>query len=206
MYPVLVSLDPPPGKGWNWALELVKKLKDKVWGFKVGWPLIIEGKENLEKIDSRIVLDLKLADIGYTMRNVISRLRGDAVIAHAFVGYQTALEILREETAKRDMELYLVVSMSHRGSKEFIDRHVKEFIKLAYLVADGVVAPATRLDVLRLVRRYWPKTIISPGIGAQGAPPCSALRAGADLEIVGRALTRSDDPLGFLESYYAQCS
>lgn len=206
MYPVLVSLDPPPGKGWEWALELVEKLKDLVWGFKVGWPLILEGKDNLEKIDSRVVLDLKLADIGYTMRNIISRLRGDAVIAHSFVGYKTALDILKEETVKRDMELYLVISMSHKGSREFIDRHIKEFIRLAYIVADGVIAPATRPNVLRLVRRYWPKKILSPGIGAQGAPPCSALKLGADVEIVGRAVTRSDDPISFLKSNYSQCS
>ena len=206
MYPVLVSLDPPPGKGWDWALKLVEELKDLVWGFKVGWPLILEGKDNLEKIDSRVVLDLKLADIGYTMRNIISRLSGDAVIAHSFVGYKTALDILKEETAKRDMELYLVISMSHKGSKEFVDRHVKEFIRLAYIVADGVIAPATRPNVLRLARRYWPKKILSPGIGAQGAPPCSALKLGADIEIVGRALTRSDDPISFLDSNYSQCS
>jgi len=36
--------------------------------------------------------------------------------------------------------------------------------------------------------------IISPGVGAQGAPFGSAIRAGADYEIVGRAIYASQDP------------
>ena len=206
MYPVLVSLDPPPGKGWEWAMSLVDVLKGRVWGFKVGWPLLLEGKEQLKNIGARVVLDLKLADIGYTMRNIVRRLEGNAVIAHAFVGYEKALDMLKEELEKRDMELYLVISMSHPGSKEYIDKHVKEFIRLAYLVADGLVAPATRPEMIRLARRYWSKKILSPGVGAQGARPCSAIREGADIEIVGRALTRSNDPIRFLEENYSECS
>jgi len=36
-------------------------------------------------------------------------------------------------------------------------------------------------------------------VGVQGAPPASALRAGADFEIIGRSVVLAEDPLGELE-------
>ena len=197
-YPVIVALDPPPNKGWEWALEIARRLKGRVKAFKVGWPLLLEGNRVGElKEFGEVIADLKLADIGYTMVNVVKRVGADAYIAHAFVG-RDALRELREEVKR----LYLVVSMSHEGSREFIDLHWREFVLEAYELADGIVAPATRPKVIEKIRRIWPREIISPGIGAQGAHPCSAIRAGADYEIVGRSLTRARDPLEFLEAHY----
>ena len=37
--------------------------------------------------------------------------------------------------------------------------------------------------------------IISPGIGAQGASPGDALKAGADFEIIGRMIIKAEDPV-----------
>ncbi|UXD21319.1 orotidine 5'-phosphate decarboxylase [Ignicoccus pacificus DSM 13166] len=202
MYPVIIALDPPPGKGWEWAFDIASKLKGKVKAFKVGWPLLLEGNRVEElKEYGPVIADLKLADIGATMIKVVKRVEADAFIAHAFVGYEGALKELREELEGK--KLYLVASMSHPGSVHFIDKHWREFLLLAYLVADGLVAPATRTSVLREIRKYWSKEIISPGIGAQGARPCEALRAGADYEIVGRSVTLSEDPAKTLEEMYS---
>jgi len=202
MYPVIVALDPREGEGWDWALEIAKQLKDKVIAFKVGWPLLLEGNkvEELKKY-GHVIADLKLADIGATMKNIVKRINADSFIAHPFVGWRGAIDELREEL--KGKKLYLVISMSHSGSVEFLDKHWREFLLLAYRSADGIVAPATRPEVIRRARAYWPKEIISPGVGVQGAEPCSALRNGADTEIVGRAVTRSKDPLKRLEELYA---
>ncbi len=202
MLPVIVALDPPENEGWEWALKIAKELEGLVKAFKVGWPLLLEGNRVDElKEYGEVVADLKLADIGATMVNVVKRINADAFIAHAFVGRRGALDELR--AALTGKKLYLVASMSHPGSTEFIDRHYKEFVVMAYSVADGLVAPATRTDVLRKIRSIWPKEIISPGVGTQGAKPCSALRSGADYEIVGRSVTRSEDPAKKLKEMYS---
>lgn len=202
MYPVIVALDPPKGKGWKWTLSVAEKLSGKVKAFKVGWPLLLEGNRVGELREfGEVIADLKLADIGATMVNVVERVDADAFIAHAFVGYRGALEELKESL--RDRKLYLVASMSHPGSREFIDLHYREFVLKAYLLADGLVAPATRIEVLKRIRSMWPKEIISPGVGAQGAKPCTALRAGANYEIVGRAVTRAEDPERALKELYS---
>ena len=87
--------------------------------------------------------------------------------------------------------------MSHKGSESIIDKALPDIINEAIsLDPDGIIAPATRPTVLAEVRRTIPRDmlIISPGVGAQGAPFGSAIRAGADYEIVGRAIYASQDP------------
>ncbi|MEM0371358.1 MAG: orotidine 5'-phosphate decarboxylase / HUMPS family protein, partial [Ignisphaera sp.] len=117
----------------------------------------------------------------------------NAIIAHAFVGYEKGIDVLAKICEKEGIKLILVVSMSHEGSKEFIDRHIDEFIDIAERVGSwGVVAPATRPNVIQFIRSRVGSKIVSPGVGVQGAEPGTALCAGADYEIVGRAITYSD--------------
>ncbi len=207
MLPVLLSLDPPPGEGWEWALRIAEETKDLVAGFKIGWPLLLEGKERLRELKEKgfVVADLKLADISFTMINIVRRIDADAFIAHAFVGRRRGLRELKEELEKEGKELYVVVAMSHSGADEGVNKHWRENVLIAYEVADGVVAPATKPELLKAVRRVWPRKLLTPGVGVQGAKPCSALELGADLEIVGRAVTRSENPRDRLISLYSSC-
>jgi orotidine-5'-phosphate decarboxylase len=88
--------------------------------------------------------------------------------------------------------------MSHKGSAEFIDRHVEEFSELARKVgAWGIIAPATRPNVLKRIRAFVGNNIkiLAPGIGTQGAEPGTAICNGADYEIVGRAITHTENVL-----------
>ncbi|ABU82534.1 orotidine 5'-phosphate decarboxylase / HUMPS family protein [Ignicoccus hospitalis] len=205
--PVVISLDPPKDKGWDWALGIAEEMKDLVVAFKVGWPLLLEGKEKLGTLREMapVVLDLKLADISFTMINIIRRLEFDAVIAHAFVGREKALRELREELNKQDKELYLVVAMSHKGADELLNRMWRENVLIAYELADGIVAPATRPELLVKIRKVWPRKVLSPGVGVQGARPCSAVKLGADAEIIGRTVTRNPSPREYLLRLYSGC-
>jgi len=66
--------------------------------------------------------------------------------------------------------------------------------------ADGVVAPATRPDRIRLIRSIvGSRIIISPGVGIQGGSPRDAWDAGADYLIIGRSVTSSENPVNSLK-------
>ncbi|MEM1532794.1 MAG: orotidine-5'-phosphate decarboxylase [Desulfurococcaceae archaeon] len=203
---LIVALDPlQKGDVINWGREVIYGVRRLVAGFKIGVPLLTKaGINGCKKIfydySGLLIADLKLADIGDIMASVVrdlSEVGVNAVIAHAFVGRSGALDKLMEECEKLDVKLILVVSMSHKGSEEFIDRHLEEFMELTLsLNAWGVVAPATRPNIVRRVRELGGNRIkiLSPGIGVQGAQPGTAICAGADYEIVGRTIVASSSP------------
>jgi len=203
---LVVALDPSrrEKKGKDPRL-LVESIDEYVDAYKVGIPFLLKhgkrGIRELRRVTGKpIIADLKLADIGDVMSKTVMHLAGTGVskvIAHAFIGYRDGIEVLSKTTRSLGMDLILVVSMSHRGSEEFIDRHLEELLWLALRVrAEGVVAPATRPSVIKYIRESVGDQlkIYSPGIGVQGAEPGSALCAGADYEIVGRLITDSDNP------------
>lgn len=203
---LVIALDPPFGPNIEMTGEkIVNSLNPVVSGFKIGLPYILEhGLEHVRRLreitDKELIADLKLADIGYVMSIVADKLATigfDSVIAHGFVGVNGALRELKSTCDKLGLKLILVVSMSHPGSSEYIDRHLDELVNNAiYLDVHGVVAPATRPEVISRVRELVRDEIkiYSPGIGAQGAEPGVAICAGADYEIVGRLITNSPNP------------
>lgn len=208
---IIVAMDPSRDLRsreslYNWINRVVDDTRDLVYGYKVGLPLLLSGGvESFEYIKKRsggkfLIADLKLADIGDIMTISINYLREvgvDGVIAHVFIGYEDALDKLSRVLRENGMKLILVVSMSHRGSTQFIDKHIDEFIEVAVKCeAWGVVAPATRPEVISYVRSRLGGgvKILSPGIGAQGASPGSAICSGADYEIIGRLITHSENP------------
>ena len=211
MSKVVIALDPPPkAEIEKWVRERVDYLDELVSSFKVGLPLLLRTgvhrlRDLLSASSKPLIADLKLPDIGDIMTYVVEALADagvSAVISHAFVGRRGALDVLVRKSEELGVKPILVVSMSHPGSTEFIDKHLSEFVNLALeLRVWGVVAPATRGEVISRVRELAGKElkIFSPGIGAQGAEPGSAICYGADYEIVGRAVTNSPNPREALE-------
>lgn len=200
---LIVALDPPLNVDTKlWIFQRYEAVKDVVQGFKIGLPAIIRyGLENVASIfkgyEGLLIADLKLADIGDIMAFVVKQLKSygfNAVIAHSFIGLKQGLEILVKTCEEEGLRLILIASMSHEGSREFIDKHLDEFIRLAKdLGSWGIVAPATRPQIIKYIRDEVGLSIkiLSPGVGAQGAAPGDALCAGADYEIVGRVITHS---------------
>ncbi len=204
---VVVALDPPEGVNpLDWVRRRYVVLKDLADGFKVGLPLILRvGLERLNEVfkeyDGLLIADLKLADVGDIMVNVLeglSKTRVNGVIAHAFVGYEDGVSKLALKSKELGIKLITVVSMSHKGSLEFIDKHLNDLVELSVKAgAWGVIAPATRPEVIKRVRSLVGSKlkILAPGVGFQGALPGVAICAGADYEIVGRAVTLAENPL-----------
>jgi orotidine-5'-phosphate decarboxylase len=183
------------------ALELTSVLKDRVDYVKVGYPLILAVGLSVVGEISRIapvIADLKIADIPNTNTLICEQVleAGAAgIIAHAFVGRDSlsaCVDVARECGAL----VFAVTEMSHPGAEELMGPAAEGLARMAAdCGVDGVVAPATRPERIRLIRSIvGDRAIISPGVGVQGGSPSAALKAGADSLIVGRSITESPNP------------
>ncbi len=203
---ILVAIDDPSLPSSK-VRGLIDGLKSMIAGFKIGVPYILGvGLSEVAEIikdhkDTYFLADLKLADIDAIMK-LTAKLARDAgfngIIAHGFIGYEGGLAGLSSYCSELGLDLYVVTSMSHPGSSEIYDKVLDDVLGVVKRIkATGVVAPATRPSIIRYIRNYIGMNyiIISPGVGAQGAEPGSAICSGADFEIVGRAITSSVNPV-----------
>ncbi|HLI45562.1 MAG TPA: orotidine 5'-phosphate decarboxylase / HUMPS family protein [Geobacterales bacterium] len=190
---IILAIDDP-----DFSPELISKFKSYVVGLKIGILPIIYSSDNIVNIckqylsDYVLIADMKIADIPYISRRIGSRVKSmgfDAVIAHAFVG----ADVLKE--LKEEIDTIGVVCMTNEGSL-LLNQNYRSLVEICNeLELAGLVAPATKPEILRDVRKMSKLPIFSPGIGAQGMPYGSALKNGADFEIIGRAILKSKDPL-----------
>jgi len=185
------------------ALSLAASLRPYFDAIKIGYPLILAaGMGVVKEIASiaPVIADLKVADIPNTNRLICQaafQAGASGVIAQAFPGKDSLLACA-ESAAEHGGDLYVVTEMSHPGAETFMAPQAERMARLAAEVgAAGVVAPATRPERIRLIRSIiGERTIISPGVGAQGGSARAALEAGADYIIVGRSIYGAGDPEG----------
>ena len=93
-------------------------------------------------------------------------------------------------------ECFVVAEMSHPGATEFFHGCTAE--KIAGLAvacgADGIIAPATRPERVKILRSFaGTLKILSPGVGAQGGD-ADEIAEMVDGIIVGRAIYEAADP------------
>lgn len=178
-------------------VRIVEEVEEYIVGVKVGLPLVLRwGLEEVESLSEGfrenlyLLCDFKLADIPAIVieeLKLIRRLGFDGAIVHLFQG--GVEEVARSQGRP---EIFGLVAMTHEGSR-LIDQYFRELAEVALRAGfEGCVVPATKPHIIRAVRELAPnKLLLSPGVGAQGAPFGSAIAAGADFEIVGRAITAS---------------
>jgi orotidine-5'-phosphate decarboxylase len=188
------------------ALSLARSLESYFDAVKVGYPLILsEGIGIIKEISAfcPVIADLKIADIPNTNRMICeAALKAGAkgIIAHAFPGIDS-LKACVEAASSYDAQVFAVTEMSHPGAMDFMAPLAEKLARLAVDAgADGVVAPATRPERIKLIRSIvGSKMIISPGVGVQGGSAKDAWDAGADYLIIGRSVTSSENPTASLK-------
>ncbi|RQW81328.1 MAG: orotidine-5'-phosphate decarboxylase [Methanothrix sp.] len=184
------------------AVSLAEQLSTYFDAIKIGYPLILSAGIGIVKeisAYSSVITDLKIADIPNTNHLICEAALGagaSGVIAHAFPG-KDSLEACAASTAVYGADLFVVTEMSHPGAELFMAPLAEQMAHLAVDVgAAGVVAPATRPERIKKIRSIiGNKTIISPGVGAQGGSASKSLEAGADYLIVGRSVYGAEDPV-----------
>ena len=157
-------------------------------------------------------MDAKINDIGNTNRTIAEyyyKAGFDAVIASPFVGWDEGMQPVFEIAHKMNRGVILLVYMSHKGAVEGYGQTVQDpatgklvpqykvFAEKALKWnADGAVVGATYPEKIREISAILKNkvSIYSPGVGAQGGDAETAVRAGADYLIVGRAIVEAESP------------
>lgn len=200
------------------ALRLVDRLGDEVLWYKVGMELFYaEGRVLLDELAGRgrrTFLDLKLHDIPNTMAMALrslSRLPAELITIHVPAGPE-ALRACREEIehavelGRPAAGLLGVTRLTSLPPPDPSDpwRDVEELAGVAARAGlFGWIAPVEAGPRLRAAHGDGP-ALVCPGIrlpeqGKQDqvavGTPEAARRGGADWIVVGRPITRADDPV-----------
>jgi orotidine-5'-phosphate decarboxylase len=169
---------------------------------KLGYPFILSSglsfAGEFEEFDLPLIADFKVADIPNTNRLIAEQVfdAGFAsIICHGFTG-KDSVQACVDVATDYGGACFVVAEMSHPGATMFFHGGAAEKIAMLAMEcgADGIIAPATRPDRVKVLRTIVGKRkILSPGVGAQGGD-AAAVAAIADGIIVGRAIYEAEDP------------
>ena len=191
------------------ALAIAHACAPHIDAIKIGYPLVLSCglsiAQELATTRLPLIADFKVADIPNTNTLIceqVFRSGFSAVICHGFTGTDSMKACITSAHAHRG-ECYVVAEMSHPGGKAFFSGGVAEQIAADAMIAgaDGIIAPATRPDRVKVLRGVvGKKKILSPGIGVQGGD-AAAVASLVDGIIVGRSIYEAADPAAAAQRY-----
>jgi orotidine-5'-phosphate decarboxylase len=177
------------------AVETARACAPYIDAIKIGYPLVLPAglriAGRLADAGLPLIADFKVADIPNTNRLISEAVFAagfDAVICQGFTGADAILAC---------------TGVARDHATEFFSAGVGERIaKTARACgADGIIAPATRPERIRVFREIVGEMkILSPGVGAQGGD-LAAAAALADGIIVGRSIYGAPDPAAAAREY-----
>ena len=219
---IIVALDVPQV---DEARALIKKLGDSVGVYKIGLELLFAGglmlAEELAKDGRRVFLDAKLLDIEATVERATAAIARTG--AHFLTVHATDRKTLdaavrgRGDTALKLLGVTVLTNLDRADlSQQGIEMPplalVQERARLSQDAGlDGIVASGKEAAALRERLRNF--LIVTPGIRQEGTDvqdqtrvvtPASAVKAGADYLVIGRPITRADDPRAAAEAIAAE--
>lgn len=222
-----VALDVPDTEQ---AFQLVDALENTCRWFKVGMELYYAaGNDLIHKLRDRgfeVFLDLKLHDIPNTVASAIrsvSQAGAGLLTIHAGGGsamMEAAAEAVRRPGAPRLLAVTVLTSMDagQLAATGVSDSPATQVLRLAELAqragVHGMVCSAEEVATLR--GELSPDTLfVIPGIRPSGsdvgdqrrvATPAEAIARGASMLVVGRPITRSQNPPAVAEAILEEIS
>lgn len=138
-----------------------------------------------------IILDVKIGDIGNTMRQYakayFDELNVDAITVNPLMGFDVIEPLLKYQ----DKYVFLLVLTSNKSNKDFLNNETKFYKRICEKINEwncgniGAVVGATNREEIKEIRNLLPDSIfLIPGICAQGG----------DLEIVMQYAVGKDYP------------
>ena len=211
------------------ALALVDQIDPNLCRLKVGKEMFTTlGMNFVKQLHQRnfdVFLDLKYHDIPNTVARAV---RSAADLGVWMVDLHASGGLRMMEEAKRILEPYgkdapLLIAVTVLTSMEDLDllqiginaSPMEQVLRLAHLTQraglDGVVCSPQEVEILRNACGEDFK-LVTPGIRPIGADfgdqrrvmaPTAAIRAGSDYLVIGRPITKSDNPVEILRSINA---
>ncbi|MDQ2840962.1 MAG: orotidine-5'-phosphate decarboxylase [Acidobacteriota bacterium] len=198
------------------ALALVNKIGPTAGFYKVGMELYAaSGMQLVSKLSSlgkKIFLDLKLYDIGETVKRAARQICRTGVVDLLTVhGSRSVMQAAVEGREGAATQLLAVTVLTSFDQDDLADLGypvpLSDLVELRVRKAvesgmDGIVC--SPLEVARVRQIGGPKLkLVTPGVRSRGAAlgdqkrvatPSEALRDGADYLVIGRQVTRAVDP------------
>ena len=211
------------------ALALVDQIDPSLCRLKVGKEMFTTlGMNFVKQLHQRnfdVFLDLKYHDIPNTVARAV---RSAADLGVWMVDLHASGGLRMMEEAKRILEPYgkdtpLLIAVTVLTSMEDLDllqiginaSPMEQVLRLAHLTQraglDGVVCSPQEVEILRNACGEEFK-LVTPGIRPIGADfgdqrrvmtPTAAIRAGSDYLVIGRPITKADNPVEILRSINA---
>lgn len=191
------------------AISIARDCAPHLDAIKLGYPLVLACGlsivKELKEIGLPLIADFKVADIPNTNKLIADQVFAagfSSIICHGFPG-KDSVQACVDSARWHGGECYVVAEMSHPGATEYFHGCTAENIaKLAVACgADGIIAPATRPNRVKILRSFTGKLkILSPGVGAQGGDANEIAKL-VDGIIVGRAIYEAANPAMATESF-----
>ena len=200
------------------AIKLARELKGSVGGIKLGKEFFTAngptGVSEILELEHRVFLDLKFHDIPNTVAGAIKAAKGlkcHMLTIHASGGIEMIKSAVKAR-GKSKTPIILAVTvltslvsddLARLGQNSHVEEQVLKLGKLAYESGvDGLVASPKEVVSLRStlgpdcmlvvpgIRPTWSSTDDQKRI----MTPKNAIRSGADILVIGRPITRANDP------------
>lgn len=210
--PVIVALDLDSAAEAN---ALAGRLGAAAGFYKVGMELFAAaGPDYVRSLlasGKRVFVDLKYYDIGETVKRAVASV---ARLGATFLTVHAVPQVMRAAVEGRggsELKLLAVTVLTslddrdlremgyHASAAELVAARVRQAVECG---VDGVVASPREA---RAIRAAAPDLlIVTPGVRSRGAAtgdqkrtatPAEAMRDGADYLVIGRQVTRAEDPL-----------
>jgi orotidine-5'-phosphate decarboxylase len=195
--------------GKRQALATAAACAPSIDAIKLGYPLILSCglsvAGELEALDLPLIADFKVADIPSTNRLIAEQVFDagfSSIICHGFPG-EDSVQSCVDVASDYGGSCFVVAEMSHPGATAFFHGGAAERIAILAVEcgADGIIAPATRPERVKVLRKIvGTRKILSPGIGAQGGDATAVAKL-VDGIIVGRAIYDAVDPEAAAETF-----
>lgn len=180
------------------ALELLADVYTYVDAVKIGYQLILSEGLCVMKVIKRefpqlpIIADLKIMDAPHIARKMtfLALDAGADIVSVGGICGPTVLEECLQLTEYRQRKLLVFLEFTQLDGLIGAEQANQIALMAKEKGVWGILAPGTKPHRIKELRGLVGRSlvIVSCGIGAQGTEPGTALKAGADFEIVGRQI------------------
>ena len=185
-------------------IEVIGDIYRYIDAVKIGYPLVLNSGVKLSKLvslikdvcDLPVIADLKIVDIPFIAEKIAFAALNAGCDGVTIAGICGRSVVIACKKIAKEKEVYVFTQFTHEDGL-IDDKLAEKILNIAKeSKVTGVQVPATKPHRIRFAREFLGEDyiIISCGVGYQGLPIGSAIKEGANYEIVGRAIYGNENP------------